>query len=69
MVRKKYLIFYIMRKIIIFFLINPLTSQGEVVTVFTYPLLGVGAPALGEAKGLMRKKIIIYYIYKNFLFF
>ena len=31
---------------------------GEVVTVFTYPYLSAGAPALGEAKGL----IIINYL-------
>ena len=34
-------------------LINPLTSPGEGVTVFTSPYLSAGAPALGEAKGLM----------------
>ena len=33
--------------------INPLTSPGEVVTVFTSPYLSAGAPAQGEAKGLM----------------
>ena len=33
--------------------INPLTSQWEVVTVFTYLHLSAGAPALGEAKGLI----------------
>ena len=42
-------------------LINPLTSPGEGVTVFTSPYLSAGAPALGEAKGLiieiMRKLI------------
>ena len=31
--------------------INPLTSPGEGVTVFTSPYLSAGAPALGEAKG------------------
>ena len=34
------------------FNINPLTSPGEVVTVFTSPYLSAGAPAQGEAKGL-----------------
>ena len=34
-------------------IINPLTSPGEGVTVFTSPYLIAGAPALGEAKGLM----------------
>ena len=33
--------------------INPLTSPGEVVTVFTYPYLSAGAPAQGEVKGLI----------------
>ena len=33
--------------------INPLTSPGEGVTVFTSPYLSAGAPALGEAKGLI----------------
>ena len=32
-------------------IINPLTSLGEVVTVFTYPYLSAGASALGYAKG------------------
>ena len=44
--------------------INPLTSPGEVVTVFTSPYLSAGAPALGEAKGLIQfLKIIIFYGY------
>ena len=34
--------------------INPLTSPGEVVSVFTSPYLSAGAPALGEAKGLIK---------------
>ena len=33
--------------------INPLTSPGEGVTVFTSPYLSAGAPSLGEAKGLI----------------
>ena len=37
-----------------FIFINPLTSPGEVVTVFTYPYLSAGAPALGEVKGLIK---------------
>ena len=36
--------------------INPLTSPGEGVTVFTSPYLSAGAPALGEAKGLISIK-------------
>ena len=35
-------------------IISPLTSPGEVVTVFTYPYLSAGAPTLGEAKGLIK---------------
>ena len=35
------------------FTINPLTSPGEGVTVFTSPNLSAGASSLGEAKGLM----------------
>ena len=35
---------------------NTLTSPGEGVIVFTYPYLSAGAPALGEAKGLIVKK-------------
>ena len=34
--------------------INPLTSPGEGVIVFTSPYLCAGAPALGEAKGLKK---------------
>ena len=43
-------------------LINPLTSPGEVVAVFTYPYLSAGAPEPGEAKGLMNllKKIKLW---------
>ena len=33
--------------------INPLTSPGEGITVFTSPYLSAGAPALGETKGLI----------------
>ena len=33
--------------------INPLTSPGEVVSVFTSPYLSAVAPTFGEAKGLM----------------
>ena len=44
-------------RILYFNIINPLTSSGEVVSVFTSPYLSAGAPALGETKGLMRKKI------------
>ena len=35
------------------YFINPLTSPGEEVSVFTSPYLSAGAPALGEAKGLI----------------
>ena len=35
------------------FIINPLTSPLEMVSVFTSPYLSAGASALGEAKGLM----------------
>ena len=35
-------------------IINPLTSPGEGVIVFKFPYLSAGAPALGEAKGLMK---------------
>ena len=35
-------------------IINPLTSPREGVIVFKSPYLSVGAPALGEAKGLMK---------------
>ena len=34
-------------------IINPLISPGEGVTAFTSPYLSAGAPALGEAKGLI----------------
>ena len=44
-------------------LINPLTSPGEGVTVFTSPYLSAGAPALDEAKGLFQeqnlKKVVL----------
>ena len=40
------------------FCINPLTSPGEGVTVFTSPYLSAGAPALGEAKGLIKSFIL-----------
>ena len=40
-----------------------MTSSGEGVTVFTYPYLSEGAPALGEAKGSI--KIKIQYKYKK----
>ena len=47
-------------------IINPLTSSGEGVTVFTYPYLSAGAPAQGEAKGLIFI-ILIYTIIINYL--
>ena len=48
-------------------LFNPLTSPGEVVSVFTSLYLSAGAPALGEAKGLIDKSK--YYIYIENQFF
>ena len=36
-------------------IINPLTSPGEGVSVFTSPYLSAWAPELGEAKGLITK--------------
>ena len=39
--------------------INPLASPGEGVTVFISPYLSAGAPALGEAKGLMGYFMIV----------
>ena len=59
---KFYLIFIWLILAQIFFLtwnINPLTSPGERVTVFTSPYLSAGAPALGEAKGLIIKFLYI----------
>ena len=49
-------------------IINPLTSPGEVVTVFTYPYLSAGAPALGKVKGLMIYFLflVIFLIFKKF---
>ena len=44
--------------------INPLTSPGEGVTVFISPYLSVGAPALGEAKGLIIIKLILKNIHQ-----
>ena len=63
---------FIIKKLYIFKnrknLINPLTSPGEVVSVFTSPYLSAVAPALGEAKGLIKRldiffSYIILYIY------
>jgi hypothetical protein len=34
-------------------MINPLTSPGEGVTIFTSPYFSAGAPERGEAKGLI----------------
>ena len=39
--------------------INPLTSPGEGVTIFTSPYLSAVAPAQGEAKGLI---LFLFYI-------
>ena len=46
-------------------LFNPLTSQGEGVTVFISPYLSVGAPALGKDKGLM---LCLHYLNKISIF-
>ena len=46
-------------------MINPFTSTGEGVTVFTSAYLSAGAPVLGEAKGL----IYTDYVYLFFHFF
>ena len=40
---------------LMYLFINPLTLLGEGVTVFTSPYLSAGAPAFGEAKGLIKK--------------
>ena len=37
--------------------INPLTSPGEVASVFTSPYLSEWTPALGEAKGLIENHL------------
>ena len=48
-----------------------MASPGEVVTVFTSPYLSAGAPALGEAKGLIQNIYInfinILYNWKNII--
>ena len=46
-----------------------MTSPGEGVTVFTSPYLSAGAPALGEAKGLIYHldKSIMKYKYHHFI--
>ena len=36
--------------------INPLASPEEEVSVFIYPYLSAGAPALGEVKGLIKNR-------------
>ena len=38
--------------------INPLSSLGEGISVFTSPYLSAGAPALDEAKGLIKLIIL-----------
>ena len=43
--------------------INPLTSPGEGVTVFTYQYLSAGAPSQGEAKGLINNILESYKIF------
>ena len=51
------------------FIINPLASPGEEVSVFTYLYLSAGAPALGEAKGLIIKlnNILYFLTFKFFI--
>ena len=44
------------------YIINPLTSPGEVVSVYTSPYLSAGAPALGEAKGLIGDSLFDIFI-------
>ena len=46
---------------------NPFTSPGEGVTVFTSPYLSAGAPALGEAKGLIKFHIFIFFYFFFFI--
>ena len=55
MIIKLYYLFECFGLLIVFnyFFINPLTSPGEGVTIFTSPYLSAGSPALGEAKGLI----------------
>ena len=55
MIIKLYYLFECFGLLIVFsyFFINPLTSTGEGVTIFTSPYLSAGSPALGEAKGLI----------------
>ena len=52
--------------------INPLTSPGEGVTVFTSPYLSAGFLASGEAKGLIKDYLILLFhnniIKINFIF-
>ena len=43
--------------------INPLASLGEGVSTLTSPYLSAGAPAQGEAKGLIR----LYIMNKSYL--
>ena len=56
--------------------INPYTSPGEGVTVFTSPYLSAGAPAQGEAKGLIFCRLYyqkdsskIQYIYSDRIYY
>ena len=49
--------------IIILYYIKPLTSPGEMVSVFASPYLSAGAPALGEAKGLIILRVIFFFNY------
>ena len=49
----------------LYIFINPLTQPGEGVTVFTSPYLSAGAPALGEAKGLIIRKIYNFMTVSN----
>ena len=46
--------------------INPLTSPGEEVSVFTSPYLSAGAPSLGEAKGLIINILALLFFLKKY---
>ena len=52
----KYLFLENLYCMIIIIIINPLASLEEVASVFTSPYLSAGAPAQGDAKGLIHKK-------------
>ena len=47
------------------YIINPLASLGEGVSVFTSPYLSIGVPAQGEAKGLISMIYCLYNFTQN----